>query len=83
MPRASVGSRVAKASRRGARPLTSTVPVANPQQVDGRDARTSTQLLLTLKDAAGAVLEVIPSNVGFRKVEITRRAAAGQRPARS
>src|ERR1019366_10188492 len=28
------------------------------------------KLLLTLKDARGAVLEVIPANVGFRKVEI-------------
>ncbi|HOX58725.1 MAG TPA: glycoside hydrolase family 2 TIM barrel-domain containing protein [Candidatus Paceibacterota bacterium] len=28
------------------------------------------KLLLTLKDARGAVLEVIPVNVGFRKVEI-------------
>jgi beta-galactosidase len=28
------------------------------------------QLLLTLKDASGAVLEVIPAKVGFRKVEI-------------
>jgi beta-galactosidase len=28
------------------------------------------KLLLTLKDAAGKVLEVIPVNVGFRKVEI-------------
>ena len=28
------------------------------------------KLLLTLKDAGGAVLEVIPANVGFRKVEI-------------
>ncbi len=28
------------------------------------------QLLFTLKDAAGAVLEVIPVNTGFRKVEI-------------
>jgi beta-galactosidase len=28
------------------------------------------QLLLTLKDAAGAVIEVIPQKVGFRRVEI-------------
>jgi beta-galactosidase len=28
------------------------------------------KLLLTLKDAAGNILEVIPQNVGFRKVEI-------------
>lgn len=28
------------------------------------------ELLLTLKDASGAVLEVIPAQVGFRKVEI-------------
>ncbi len=28
------------------------------------------KLLLTLKDARGSVLEVIPANVGFRKVEI-------------
>jgi beta-galactosidase len=28
------------------------------------------KLLLTLKDASGAVLEVIPANVGFRKVEV-------------
>ncbi len=28
------------------------------------------QLLLTLQDASGAVLEVIPASVGFRKVEI-------------
>jgi len=28
------------------------------------------KLLLTLKDASGSVLEVIPQNVGFRKVEI-------------
>ena len=29
------------------------------------------KLLLTLKDARGSVIEVIPVNVGFRKVEIT------------
>ncbi len=28
------------------------------------------KLLLTLRDAAGAVIEVVPQNVGFRKVEI-------------
>ena len=35
-----------------------------------RKTRTCIKLLLTVKDAAGAVLEVIPQNVGFRSVEI-------------
>ena len=44
-------------------------PRRQPAEVDGRDAEPLSGSL-TLKDAAGAVLEVIPVNVGFRKVEI-------------
>ncbi len=40
------------------------------------------KLLLTLKDADGKILEVIPSNVGFRKIEIKdgNLLVNGQRP---
>jgi len=40
------------------------------------------KLLLTLKDAKGATLEVIPANVGFRKIEIKHGnlLVNGQRP---
>src|SRR5436190_5759913 len=43
--------------------------VANPRKWSA-EAPNLYKLLLTVKDGSGAVLEVIPSNVGFRKVEI-------------
>ena len=50
--------------------MTSTAARRDAAQVDAPRRRIFTQLLLTLKDAAGQVLEVIPVTVGFRKVEI-------------
>ncbi|MBI5396596.1 MAG: hypothetical protein HZA91_14985 [Verrucomicrobia bacterium] len=46
-----------------------TAPVPNPLKWSAETPYLYT-LLLTLKDAAGKTLEVIPVNVGFRKVEI-------------
>jgi beta-galactosidase len=46
------------------------IPVANPRKWSAEDPYLY-KLLLTLKDSAGNVLEVIPQNVGFRKVEIS------------
>ena len=45
------------------------VPVGNPKKWSSETPYLY-KLLLTLRDAAGAPLEVIPSTVGFRKVEI-------------
>ena len=45
------------------------IPVANPRKWSAEEPNLY-KLLLTVKDSAGAVLEVIPQNVGFRKVEI-------------
>jgi beta-galactosidase len=45
------------------------LPVENPRKWTAETPNLY-QLLLTLKDASGAVLEVIPTSVGFRKVEI-------------
>ena len=45
------------------------IPVANPQKWSA-ETPSLYQMLLTLQDAAGRVLEVIPWNVGFRKIEI-------------
>jgi beta-galactosidase len=45
------------------------VGVANPRKWTA-ETPSLYQLLLTLRDAAGAVVEVIPAKVGFRKVEI-------------
>lgn len=45
------------------------IPTANPRKWSAEDPYLY-KLLLTLKDASGAVLEVIPQNVGFRRVEI-------------
>jgi beta-galactosidase len=44
-------------------------PVSNPRKWSAEDPNLYT-LLMTLKDQSGAVLEVIPFDVGFRKVEI-------------
>ena len=52
---------------------------ANPRKWSAEDPYLY-KLLLTLKDAPGAVLEVIPQNVGFRKVEIRGRPVPDQRP---
>ena len=43
--------------------------MANPRKWSAEDPYLY-RLLLTVKDASGAVLEVIPQNVGFRRVEI-------------
>jgi beta-galactosidase len=48
-------------------------PVSNPRKWSAEDPYLY-QMLLTLKDANGAVIEVIPQQVGFRKVE-TQEAA--------
>ena len=45
------------------------VPMANPKKWTAETPALYT-LLLTLKDAAGKVIEVIPTDIGFRKVEI-------------
>jgi beta-galactosidase len=45
------------------------IAVANPRKWSAEQPNLY-KLLLTLKSAAGATLEVIPQNVGFRKVEI-------------
>jgi beta-galactosidase len=45
------------------------MPVANPRKWSAEDPYLY-NLLLTVKDASGAVLEVIPQTVGFRTVEI-------------
>ncbi len=45
------------------------IPVANPRKWSAEQPNLY-KLLLTLKSAAGATLEVIPQNVGFRKTEI-------------
>jgi beta-galactosidase len=44
-------------------------PVKNPRKWSAEEPNLY-KLLLTLKSASGATLEVIPQNVGFRKVEI-------------
>jgi beta-galactosidase len=44
-------------------------PVANPKKWTAETPNLY-QILITLKDASGAVLEVIPWKVGFRKIEI-------------
>ena len=45
------------------------LPVANPKKWSA-ESPALYRLLLTVKDASGAVLEVVPSTVGFRRVEI-------------
>ena len=56
------------------------IAVANPHKWSAETPYLY-KLLLTLKDASGAVLEVIPANVGFRKVEIRNGASPGERKA--
>jgi beta-galactosidase len=46
-----------------------THPVSNPRKWNAEDPYLY-QLLLTLKDKSGEVIEVIPQSVGFREVEI-------------
>ncbi len=50
-------------------PLELTLNVANPRKWSAETPYLY-RLTLTIKNAAGAVLETIPANVGFRKVEI-------------
>jgi beta-galactosidase len=45
------------------------IPVSNPRKWSAEDPYLY-RLLLTVRDAAGTVLEVIPQNVGVRRVEI-------------
>ncbi|MBS1854255.1 MAG: DUF4981 domain-containing protein [Acidobacteria bacterium] len=45
------------------------IPVTNPRKWSAEDPYLY-KLLLTVKSASGAVLEVVPQNVGFRRVEI-------------
>jgi beta-galactosidase len=47
------------------------IPAANPRKWSAEDPYLY-QLLLTVKDSAGNVLEVIPQKVGFRRVEIKK-----------
>ena len=53
----------------GDTPAELSVPVTNPRKWSAESPYLY-KLLLTLKDEKGAVLEVIPQNVGFRRVEI-------------
>jgi beta-galactosidase len=46
-----------------------TIPVANPRKWSAEDPYLY-KLILTVRSPSGTVLEVIPQNVGFRKVEI-------------
>jgi beta-galactosidase len=46
-----------------------TIPVANPKKWSAEDPALY-RMLLTLKSASGTSLEVIPQNVGFRRIEI-------------
>jgi beta-galactosidase len=54
----------------GSAPATFRIPVRNPLKWSA-ETPVLYQLLLTLADAKGRVLEVIPTTVGFRKVAIT------------
>ena len=47
----------------------SSIPVSNPRKWSAEDPNLY-KLLVTVRNAAGATLEVIPQNVGFRKIEI-------------
>jgi beta-galactosidase len=69
---AAVGKPASAAVEIGAKsetPAELSIPVAEPRKWSAEDPYLY-KLLLTLKDEAGATLEVIPQNVGFRKVEI-------------
>ncbi len=50
-------------------PVELSIAAANPRKWSAETPYLY-KLLLTLRDASGAVLEVIPANVGFRRVEI-------------
>jgi beta-galactosidase len=69
------GTRVAGDRRRvllpagGGLPVSFRIPVRNPRKWSA-ETPVLYQLLMTLSDANGRVLEVIPSRVGFREVEI-------------
>ena len=75
-------SRTPRAARSASRPRSRSRPARRPKPAASSRSRWPNprkwsaedpylyKLLLTLKDAAGTVLEVIPQNVGFRKVEI-------------
>jgi beta-galactosidase len=54
---------------KGNHPAELSIPVAAPRKWTAEDPYLY-KLLLTLKNASGAILEVVPWNVGFRKVEI-------------
>jgi beta-galactosidase len=51
-------------------PAEISIPVSAPRKWSAEDPYLY-KLQLTLRDASGAMLEVIPQNVGFRKVEIS------------
>lgn len=65
----------------GEREATVTAEIANPLKWTS-ETPDLYRLLLTLKDAEGKILEVIPVNVGFRKIEIKdgNLLVNGQRP---
>ena len=54
---------------KGEAPAEVSIPAAAPQKWSAESPYLY-KLLLTVKNASGAVLEVIPQNVGFRRVEI-------------
>jgi beta-galactosidase/beta-glucuronidase len=63
-----VGKPVRKSTRKGI-PLEFSIPVENPLKWTAETPNLYT-LLITLKDARGAIAEVVPISVGFRKIEI-------------
>src|SRR5215204_6650482 len=67
-----VGTRTAaaKAAAGGEGRTTLSLLVASPQKWTA-ETPSLYRIVLTLKDASGKILEVIPSHVGFRKVEIS------------
>jgi beta-galactosidase len=60
---------VVEMAAKGSSEVSWSLPVANPRKWSAEDPNLY-KLLLTLKNATGATLEVIPQTVGFRKIEI-------------
>jgi len=66
---AAPGSATVEISAKGEAEAELSIPVQNPRKWSAEQPNLY-KVLLTLKSAAGATLEVIPQNVGFRKIEI-------------
>ncbi len=64
-----VGKTIAKPNNKGE--IHTTMAVTNPAKWSAEDPNLYT-LLLTLKNNAGKVIEVIPQRVGFRKIELKK-----------